>query len=230
MRARPYSSLPPVSALQPPAVRLPSLSQALLLWRDPIGQLLNWKRRHGELFVLDLPATGPPVVVGESRAAQNLLASDPRTSRTGTATGRVLPLLGPGCILRQDGEAHRQRRHTLRPAFAPDAVTTQLELIAAIADRELSQCIRERPTAMLPTMQTITFAVITQLVLGPQDPGMVHRLQAAMADLSSPSALAGTWMSPVADGWIRERMNRRWQGRRNTGSYWSGGRSPTGGL
>ena len=95
-------------------------------------------------------------------------------------------------------------------------MTTQRELIAAIADRELSRCVRERPVAMLPTMQTITFAVITQLVLGAQDPGVVHRLQAAMADLSSPSALAGTWMSPVADGWVREKMNRRWQGRRDT--------------
>lgn len=203
-----------MSTLTPPAVRLPPLSQALLLWRDPIRQLLRWKRHHGEVFVLELPATGTLVVVGESSAAQNLLVSDPRTSRTGVATSRVLPLLGPGCILRQDGETHRQRRRTLSPAFRGDALTTQRELITAIADRELSRCVRERPTATLPTMQTIAFAVITQLVLGVQDPGEVHRLQAAMRRLSSPSALAGTWISPVADGWVREQMVQRWHGRR----------------
>lgn len=204
-----------MSALTPPAVRLPPLTQAVLLWRDPIGQLLKWKRRHGELFVLELPATGALVVVGESGAAQDLLVSDPRTSRTGVATGRVLPLLGPRCILRQDGEAHRQRRRTPSPAFRPDALAIRRDLIAAIADRELSHCVREQPTATLPTMQTIAFAVITQLVLGAQDPGVVDRLQVAMRRLSSPAALAGTWTSPVADGWVRERMGQRWHGRRD---------------
>ncbi len=204
-----------MSTLTPPAIRLPPLIQAVLLGRDPIGQLLKWKRLHGELFVLDLPATGPLMVVGESSAAQDLLVSDPRTSRTGMATGRILPLLGPGCILRQDGEVHRQRRRTLSPAFRPEALASQRDLIAAIADRELSRCVRERPTATLPTMQTIAFAVITQLILGAQDPAEVDRLQAAMRRLSSPAALAGTWMSPVADGWVRERMGQRWHGRRD---------------
>lgn len=41
-----------------PAVTLPPLLQAVLLWRNPIGQLSRWSRRHGDLFTCVFPPPG----------------------------------------------------------------------------------------------------------------------------------------------------------------------------
>ncbi len=196
------------------AVSLPPLLQAVLLWRDPIGQLRSWSRRHGDIFTLCLPSTREVVAVGNPTAAHAILTGDPTLSRTGSATGRVLPLLGEGCVLRQDGDPHRQRRRLLNAVFHGDSMTSRGNVIAALADRELDRWRTGRPLAALPAMQNITFAVIADLVLGIDDPAQVRHLHDAVRRLSTPAALAGTWMSPVSDGWIRDRMWQRWLGRR----------------
>jgi len=198
-----------------PAVTLAPLLQAVSLWRDPIGQLSRWSRRHGDLFTLSLPSTGEVVVVGEPSAAHQILTSDPALSRTGSATGRVLPLLGEACVLRQDGEPHRQRRRLLNAVFHGDSVTSRRELIAALVDRELDTWASGQPVAAMPAMQNIAFAVIAELVLGLDDPAEVRHLHDAVRRLSSVVALAGTWLSPVADGWIRDTMWERWLRRRS---------------
>lgn len=198
-----------------PAVTLPPLLQAMALWRDPIGQLSSWSHRHGDVFTVCLPSTGDVVVVGNPSAAHQMLTSDPALSRTGSATGRVLPLLGEACVLRQDGEPHRQRRRLLNPVFYGDSVTSRKELITTLVDRELDRWAPGQALAALPTMQNITFAVIADLVLGLDDPSRVRDLHDAVRRLSSPAALAGTWLSPVADGWIRDAMAKRWLRRCN---------------
>ncbi len=204
-----------MSSTAVPAVTLPPLLQAVLLWRNPIGQLSSWSRRHGDLFTVCLPSTGEVVVVGDPSAAHQILTSDPAQSRAGAATGRVLPLLGEACVLRQDGEPHRQRRHLLNAVFHGDSVTSRKELITALVDRELDTWAPGQAVAALPAMQNITFAVIADLVLGLHDPTEVRHLQHAVRRLSSAAALAGTWLSPVPDGWIRDAMWERWLRRRS---------------
>lgn len=154
-------------------------------------------------------------MVGDPSAAHQILTGDPALSRTGSATGRVLPLLGEACVLRQDGDPHRQRRRLLNAVFHFDSVvTSRKELITALVDRELDTWASARALAALPAMQNITFAVIADLVLGLDDPTQVRHLHDAVRRLSSPAALAGTWLSPVDDGWIRDRMWQRWLRRR----------------
>lgn len=146
-----------------PAVTLPPLLPAVLLWRNPIGQLSRWSRRHGDLFTVCLASTGEVVVVGDPSVADQILTSDPALSRTGSATGRVLPLLGEACVLRQDGDPHRQRRRLLNTVFHGDSVTSRKELITALVDRELDTWASGQALAALPVMQNITFAVIADL-------------------------------------------------------------------
>lgn len=113
-----------------PTVTLPPLLQAVLLWRDTIGQLSRWSRRHGDLFTLCLPSTGEVVVVGDPSAAHQILTSDPALSRTGSATGRVL----------------------LNAVFHGDSVTSRKELISALVDRQLDTWASGRVLAALPAM------------------------------------------------------------------------------
>ncbi len=148
-----------------PAVTLPRALQAALLWRDPIGQLRRWSRRLGPIFTVSLPSAGEVVLVGDPTAAREILTSDPALSHTGSATGRVLPLLGGGCVLRLDGDLHRQRRRLLNGVFHGDSLTSRADLIGAVADRELDRWRTGTTLAAVPAMQTISFTVIAELVL-----------------------------------------------------------------
>ena len=105
-----------------PTVVGPPLAQVARLWVDPVGSLTTWARRHGDLFALRLPAVGRLVVVGDPSAAHEVIRSDPASSAAGSATGRVLALLGPSCVLRQDGAAHSERRRMLNPLFHGDGL------------------------------------------------------------------------------------------------------------
>jgi cytochrome P450 len=115
----------------------------------------------------------------------------------------------PGCILRQDGAAHAERRRLLSPAFHGGTLTYHRPVIAGIAERELARWPVGRPVAVLPRMQDITFAVIAHLVLGITAPGCAGRLHRFVRRSTGPSALAGTWLWPLGAGRARDRAWRR---------------------
>lgn len=177
--------------------------QAVALWRDPVGTLERWRRRHGDVFSIDLPVPGRVVVVGESEAAHEVLRSDPARACAGLATGRVLPLLGPRCVLRVDGAAHLDRRRLLNPQFRKDALAVHRPAIEAIVREEVARWPVGTPFRVLPSLQRLTFAVIAHLVLGLSDPDVVGRLHRLVRRATGPAALTGTWMWPVRSGPFR---------------------------
>lgn len=198
-----------------PTIRLPPFLQGVLLWRDPVSQLRKWAHRYGTVFAVTLPATGPMLFVGEASAARQVLLSDPRGAGAGTATGRVLPVLGPSCVLRQDGDAHKDRRRLIGSAFHGERLT-RLRLIAADnADREIASWADGESIALLPRMQKIVFATIAAVVLGLEDHTQVEELRVAIARMTGPSALARTWMFPMGDGATRSWFSRRGQRRQS---------------
>ncbi|MCH6470409.1 cytochrome P450 [Sinomonas terrae] len=199
----------PQSIGRVPAVRLPALIQDVLLWYDPVGQLRRWARRHGDAFTVRLPAVGPILVLGDPSTARQALLSDPRAAEAGTATGRVLPVLGPACVLRQDGSAHQDRRRLLGPAFHGESLERLRTLAAENARREIRTWAEGRPIALLPRMQEVVFATMATAVLGIDDSETVQRLHRAITGMNGPSALARTWMSPVGDGAVRSWLSRR---------------------
>lgn len=196
-----------------PTIRLPALLQDVLLWRDPVGQLRKWAQRYGTVFTVTLPATGPMLFVGEASAARQALVSDPQDARAGTATGRVLPVLGPSCVLRQDGDAHKNRRRLIGSAFHGESLTRLQLIVADNADREIGTWADGKPIALLPRMQKVAFATIAAVVLGLDDPAQVEELRRGLARITGPSALARTWMFPMSDGATRSWLSRRAQRR-----------------
>ena len=187
-----------------PIVRLPPQLQALRLWRDPLGALRGWADRHGDLFWLDLPAVGPVVVVGDPTPAHEVLRSDPDTSGTGVATGRVLPLHGPGCVLRLDDEAHRDRRRLLKPSFRlPNPAATR-EIVGEAARRTFALWRVGYRAPSLAHFKGLTFSVIAAMVLGDGDPSAITRLHRLVRGATGLPALAATWMWPLRPGRLHE--------------------------
>jgi cytochrome P450 len=193
------------SATAVPAVAAPPLAQLASLWADPVGSLAAWARRRGGLFALRLPAVGRVVVIGDPVAAHEVIRSDPASSAAGAATGRVLPLLGPSCVLRQDGDAHGQRRRMLNPLFHGDGLARHRAAIADIARREIAAWPPDRPVALLPRLSDLAFAIVAEVVLGITDKGEVDRLHRLVRRATGPGALAGTWLWPLGPGRLRDR-------------------------
>lgn len=188
-----------------PTVGWPSHLQALALWRDPLGSLGAWARHHGDVFSLDLPAVGGVVLVGDPAGAHDLLRGDPARAAAGAATGRVLSLLGPRCVLRLDGDAHLARRRLLNPVFHGDTLSHHREGIVEIVRRELAGWPVGRPVRSLGLLQDLTFAVIARVVLGLADRDAVSHLHRLVRRATGPAALAGTWMWPLRPGRLQDR-------------------------
>lgn len=194
-----------------PRVRLPPLVQLLLFVKDPVGQLHRWHSRHGVLFVMELPATGPMVVVGDPQAADGVLRSDPDDSRAGAATGRVLPMLGAASVLRLDGEAHHSRRHLLSPVFHGHSLENHREFITELTDAEVATWPAGQSVQMLPAMRRISFAVAARLVLGIDNPARVAALHRLVRRSAGPAALPDTWLWPLSrtPRWACRPLERR---------------------
>lgn len=186
------------------SVGTPSLAQLTSIWVDPVGSLTTWARRHGDVFALRLPAVGRLVVVGDPTAAHDVIRSDPASSAAGSATGRVLPLLGEACVLRKDGDGHRERRRTLNPLFHGDNVARHRAAITDITRRELAAW-PDGSMSLLPRFSGISFAIICEVVLGLTDEGEIDRLHRLIMRATGPAALAGTWLWPLGPGRLRER-------------------------
>jgi len=188
-----------------PKVAIPPLAQLARLWMDPVGSLTAWARRYGGLFALRLPAVGRVVVVGDPSAAHEVIRSDPVSSAAGAATGRVLPLLGPLCVLRQDGDAHGERRRLLNPLFHGDGLAYHRGAVTEITRRELATWPTGQPMPLLPRLSDLAFAVIADVVLGVTDHEDIDRLHLLVKRATGPAALAGTWLWPLGPGRLRER-------------------------
>ena len=197
-----------------PAVTLPPLLPAVLLWRNPIGQLSRWSRRHGDLFTVCLPSTGEVVVVGDPSVAHQILTSDPALSPNGFGDGPCVTAARRGmCPSPGRGPAPaatppRQHRLPWRQRDQPEGADHRprgprvghvgIGSGAGRPARHAEHLRRDR-----------------RPVLGLNDPTQVRHLHDAVRRLSSAAALAGTWLSPVADGWIRDAMCHRWLRRRS---------------
>jgi cytochrome P450 family 135 len=180
----------------PPGPRLPAAAQAYLLWRAPVHTMLRWRAHYGDVFTMHLPTLGPVVVIGGPEDAHRILLSDPADSKAGQATGYLLPLLGPTCMLRLDGAAHQERRRLLNPVFHSDNLQRHLDRITSLTAAEIATWPANLPMAVLPRMQNITFAVIAHLALGLTDPARIAALHQLVRLLTGPTALAGTWLAP----------------------------------
>ena len=124
LRARRRSGLPP-------GTHGLSLDVLRRTFSDPLGLLLEHRRRHGPVFTI---RHGPQAIVWAISAAANhqILVSefDAFSWREGRFVD-LWPLLGDG-LLNIDGPFHRDARRLLVPSF-------QSEQVAAVADRMVAE-------------------------------------------------------------------------------------------
>lgn len=167
--------------LLPPGPRLPRIAQNVLLLARPL-EFLTWCRaRYGQIFTLRLLEFGTVVYVADPEAIRDVFAADADIARAGAANRVLEPVTGPGSILLLDKGEHLSERRLLLPAFHGEALERLQGVVSTAAEREIATLPTDRPVALRPAMQRITFEVIVRAVLGWREPARREELLGLLA-------------------------------------------------
>jgi len=169
----------------PPGPPLPAVAQTALLAARPFEFVGACRARYGDIFRLRVSGVGDIVCVFDPAAIQEVFSRDGAVAHAGEANTIIAPVVGSQSILTIDRDEHLERRREISPAFHGLALKSAQADIERIVAEEESRWPRERPFALRPALQRITFRFIALLALGPQPETRVNRLLALFERLVS---------------------------------------------
>jgi cytochrome P450 family 138 len=157
------ATAPPAINL-PPAPRVPRVVQgaAFLISRRWLVQQMA--RRHGDVFMLNVPVYGRVVVVANPQLARQVFTASPEV--LGNIQPNLSRLLGSGSVFALDGDDHRQRRRLLAPPFHGKSIKNYETIIEEETLREIADWPEGEAFATLPAAMRITLNAILRAVFG----------------------------------------------------------------
>jgi cytochrome P450 len=162
----------------PPGPKLPASAQVGLYARDPLGFLIRYQRRYGDMFTVSFPFFRRLVYVADPALVKELFTTSPEQAHAGEANATVLePALGPNSVLTLDEAPHMRQRKLLLPPFHGERIQRYGELIRETTLREMESWPVGEPFALRPHTQRITLAVIMRAVFGVHDEDRLTRFE-----------------------------------------------------
>lgn len=166
------------SAQFPPGTKLPAIGQVGLYARDPLGFLIRYQQRYGDIFTVSFPFYRRLVYVADPALVKELFTTSPEQAHAGEANATVLePALGPNSVLTLDEAPHMRQRKLLLPPFHGERIERYGELIRETTLREMESWPVGEPFALRPHTQRITLAVIMRAVFGVHDEERLVRFE-----------------------------------------------------
>jgi len=159
------SAAPASPALRlPPTPRIPKVLQGLAFFISRRRTFQQLARRHGNVFLLNIPVFGPTVVVADLQLVKQIFTSSPED------LGNIYPslgrLFGSGSVFALEGDDHRRRRRLLAPPFHGKSMKRYETIIEEETLRETATWPEGQPFATLPSMMRITLNAILRTVFG----------------------------------------------------------------
>ncbi len=166
------------TAAFPPGTRLPAIAQVGLYARDPLGFLIRFQRRYGDIFTVSFPFYGRLVYVAEPALVKRLFTTSAEQAHAGEANATVLePALGPNSVLTLDEGPHMRQRKLLLPPFHGERIERYGELIREVTMGEMESWPVGEPFALRRHTQRITLTVIMRAVFGVHDERRLGRFE-----------------------------------------------------
>lgn len=154
------------------------MAQVGLYARDPLGFLIRFQRRYGDIFSVSFPFYRDLVYVADPALVKRLFTTSPELAHAGEANASVLePALGPHSVLTLDEAPHMRQRKLLLPPFHGERIERYGELIREATRREMESWPVGEPFALRPHTQRITLAVILRAVFGVEDDERLARFE-----------------------------------------------------
>ncbi|HET7053552.1 MAG TPA: cytochrome P450 [Solirubrobacterales bacterium] len=163
---------------RPPGPRMPASLQILAYARDPLGFLIGFQRRYGDVFRVSFPFYKHLVYVADPALVKQLFTTPPEQAHAGEANATVLePALGPNSVLTLDDAPHMRQRKLLLPPFHGERIERYGELIREATEREMESWPVGEPFALRPHTHRIALTVILRAVFGVHDEDRVRRFE-----------------------------------------------------
>jgi cytochrome P450 len=157
------ATAPPAVKL-PPAPRIPKAVQGAMFWISRRWTVQQMARRHGDIFMLNVPLYGHIVVVANPRYAKQVFTTSPEV--LGNIQPNLSRLLGSGSVFALDGDEHRQRRRLLAPPFHGKSIKNYETIIEEETRRETANWPEGEAFPTLPSTMRITLNAILRAVFG----------------------------------------------------------------
>ena len=156
---------PAVPAVKlPPASRVPKALQGAAFWISRRWIVQQMARRHGDIFLLNVPVYGSIVVVASPQLAKQIFTTSPEV--LGNIQPNLSRLLGSGSVFALDSDEHRQRRRLLAPPFHGKSIKNYETIIEEETLREIAGWPEGTAFATLPSTMRITLNAILRAVFG----------------------------------------------------------------
>jgi cytochrome P450 family 135 len=186
----------------PPGPRLPATLQTLAFVLAPMPFLKRCRRRHGNLFTLELAPRGLLVDRGEStwvmladpELVEEVFTGDPDVLRAGEANSANQVMrqpIGSRSILVLDEPEHMIQRKLLLPPFHGERVQSYAALMSDVARSEVERWPVGEPFALWPRMQAITLEVIVRTVFGISELERIDRMRNLLSAMLNRGTSAG---------------------------------------
>jgi cytochrome P450 len=182
----------------PPGPRLPRALQTLLWAARPLSFMQWARRRHGDVFTVRPYAFGNVVVLANPEHIKEVFTGDRDVFAAGKANAAMSPVLGSHSLLTLDGESHLRQRKLMLPPFHGEAIGRYRERVEEITKAEVATWPADKPFAIRPRMQDITFEIILRAVIGVSDPHRLARLREQLPKLLDFSVfdMWAVWLFP----------------------------------
>jgi cytochrome P450 len=149
---------------------VPAALQALRYAREPLGFLIDYRRRYGDVFSISFPYFGRLVYVADPALVKEVFTGPPEQMHAGEANAKVLkPVLGPNSVLILDEGAHIRQRRLLLPPFHGPRIERYAGLMREVTLEDVERWPRGETFALHPHTRRITLAAITRAVFGIDD-------------------------------------------------------------
>jgi cytochrome P450 len=133
----------------------------------PLAFNLRAHQRYGDVWQLRLISRPEPFVVTcHPDHVRSLMKARPADAPSLTGESPLRPILGPNSVLTSIGDRHMRQRRLLLPPFHGEAVQRYVEMISAVAEREIDRWPLNETFALAPRMQAVTLDVIMSGVFG----------------------------------------------------------------
>lgn len=169
----------PASTL-PPGPRS-SLFSIVDYFRDPIGCLLPYRAKYGDVFTF--PGDPPVVMVGDPAAIKAVYSAEPEAlAPLNVSLGK---LLGPRSVLFLGGAEHKRARKLLAPPFHAARMRAYADSVRSILRARTDALRAGDHVEILRLAQDVSLDVILQAVFGVRDPAEMEALREMLLDITN---------------------------------------------
>ncbi|ARF82381.1 cytochrome P450 [Kitasatospora aureofaciens] len=157
--------VPTVHAAVPPLApgALPGLGHAAALLRDPLGFLGSLARLGGVVRIRLGPRT--VCVVTDARLVHTLLVALAHDCPRGAVQDTLKTAFGDG-LLMSEGQAHRDRRRIIQPAFGPDRMAGYLAVMHQVTEERAGRWQPGQVLDVAKEMNHLALEIVTRSLFG----------------------------------------------------------------